>query len=441
MNRHRKDARSPRPGAGLARRSFLRGLGGSLLALPFLEAFEPSMAEAQTAPKRIVFLTTPNGTNPATHWPTGSGSSFTLSPILSPLAAYQDRMVVLRGVDNLAAKATGINGHTDSVRCMLTGRMASNQANDDYTAAGGMSVDQHIANQIGGTCAFKSLEYVTDYIYAHPPNYSSFTGANQPVPFEDEPAELFNRVFGNFTLPADDPAAKALRDDRMSVLHGVYDNYKALDARLGSADRKRLEAHLDMVHDLEQKIGASVGADCTVPTEPGAGDHDWLLGLETLKHALACDLTRVATIRTEFWQGYGFLGVEGSYHDDYLHNVTNSPSAAQMVDAVKTHQAGKIAQIVDALASVPEGAGTLLDNTLVVWVDEFCHGYSHSHHEIPYVLISGSDRFFPMGRYIHYTNPVSTNRLLNSLVAAMDASGAGQFGDPQFDNAPLPELA
>jgi hypothetical protein len=424
----------------VSRRAVLRGLGGVLVGLPLLEYFDAPEADAQVAPKRLLIVTTPNGTNPATHWPSGSQTSFTLSPLLMPFEPYHDNLVVLRGVDNLAAEATGINGHTDAVRCMLTGRIAANFQNDDYTAGGGISVDQHIANDIGGTTALKSLEYVTDYIYSHPPNYCSFYSAGQPVPFEDEPALLFDRVFGDFTLPPNDPAVIARRENRESVLHSVYESYTALNKRLGSADRERLAAHLDMVKDLEQKMLQGVSAACVIPEQPtdsAGGD----VGIDVLVHALACDLTRVATIRTQFWDDYANLGITGSYHDDYLHNVTNSSTAAQKVDQVKTYQAGEVLKIIEKLRSIPEGTGTLFDSTLVVWIDEFCHGYAHAHNEIPYVLLCGSDRFFPMGRYIHYTNAVSTNRFLNSLIAAMDASGAGQFGDPQFNNTPLPELS
>jgi hypothetical protein len=423
------------------RRALLGGLGGALLGLPLLEAFSGNRASAQVAPKRLVILTTPNGTNPATHWPTGSGADFELSPILSPLAAYRDQMVVLRGVDNLAAMATNVNGHTDAVRCMLTGRAAANQSNDDYTAGGGISVDQHIAADIGADSKFRSLEYVTDHIYAHAPNYCSFYGASQPAPFEDEPRKLFDRVFGDLTVAPDDPVAIARREDRLSVLDGAMANYAALERKLGSADRQRLAGHLDMVRDLEAQIENAVGAACDVPGQPAEGETDPAIGLDILVRALACDLTRVVTIRNFFWDDYPQLGATGSYHDDWLHNVTSDPGAADMVDRVKTFQAERIASILDRLRDVPEGEGTLLDSTLVVWVDEFCHAYAHRHDEVPWVLVSGADRFMPMGRYHHFTTPVSTNRVLNSLIAAMDAEGAGTFGDPEFDDEPLPELS
>ena len=115
------------------RRSMLRGLGGTIVGLPFLEHFAPREAQAAELPKRILFLTTPNGTDPAAHWPSGGETDFTLSNILSPLEPYRDRLLVLRGVDNLGAQNTGVNGHTDTVRCMLTGRVASNSSNDSVT--------------------------------------------------------------------------------------------------------------------------------------------------------------------------------------------------------------------------------------------------------------------------------------------------------------------
>lgn len=423
-----------------ARRALLSGIAGAAVGVPLLEWFSAGRAAAQVAPKRLVILTTPNGTNPAAHWPTGAGADFSLSTILAPFAEYRDQMVVLRGVDNLAASATNVNGHTDAVRCMLTGRAASNTSNDDYTAAGGISVDQHIANVVGAGTRFKSLELVTDYIYAHPQNYCSFYGASQPAPFEDEPARLFDRVFGDLGGPVDDPVAAARRVDRRSVLDGVYSSYAALDGRVSAADRQRLAAHLDQVRDLEVRITAEAAA-CAIPDRPAddAGGAD--LGMDLLVRALACDLTRVATIRNFFWDDWADLGATGSYHDDWLHNVTSTPEAADMVNAVKRKQAERVVQFLDKLRAVPEGDGTLLDGTLVVWIDEFCHGYAHRHDEVPYVMVTGSDRFMTPGRYHHFTTPVSTNRVLNSLVHLMDAGDAGEIGDPAFDNRPLAELA
>jgi hypothetical protein len=418
------------------RRALLRGLGGTIVGLPFLDHFAPREAHAAELPKRILFLTTPNGTDPNAHWPTGGETDYTLSSILSPLEPYRDRLLVLRGVDNLAAQNTGINGHTDTVRCMLTGRVASNFTNDDYTAGGGISVDQFIANDIGATTAFKSLEYVTSYIYEHAANYVSFYGPSQPVPFEDEPTKLWDRVFADFDVPADDPALLEKKANRKSVLHAVYDEYSALNPKLGVADRMRLEAHLDKVKDLEARLDDAAGLSCEAPPQPPA-EVDPELGLDVLVHALACDLTRVATVRLDFWDSYDFLGITGSYHDDYLHFVTQDPAKAAVVQQVKNYQCDQVRQIIDRLVAIPEGTGTLFDNTLVEWCDEFCHGYAHGHNEVPYVLASGSDRFFEMGRYLQHPNGVSNNRLWNALIGAMDAGGAGTFGDPVFDNTPL----
>jgi hypothetical protein len=200
-----------------------------------------------------------------------------------------------------------------------------------------------------------------------------------------------------------------------------------------------------MVRDLETRVTQppSVGATCTVPGRPSnnafESNPDNKAGFDLLAYALSCDLTRVATLG---WQEccYGYLGVKGSYHDDYLHHVLDGGVAQSWVHKIKTYETGLVAYLCDKLKSIPEGGGTLFDNTLVVWCDEFCHGYEHKHHEIPYVLLSGSDRFFKMGRFLDFgPGGASNNQLWLSIRDAMGVTG--DFGDPQFGSTPLSRLA
>ena len=423
---------STNPARGLGRRALLVGAGGVCVGLPFLGG--RSHAADATVPKRIVFLVSDNGTNPEAHWPTGSEHDFSLGQIMQPLEPWADRLIVARGVDNQAAMATGINGHTDAVRCMFTGRIAANFDNVDYTAAGGISIDQFIANRVGQDTMFPSLEFLYGYGYT---NFTSFYDANQPVPFELEPQALWDRVFAGVEAPDEpDPALLELKADRKSVLDAVADQYATVSGRLGSVDRQRLDLHLEMVRDLERRITESgVSSACVVPERPTG--YDDTVGMDLIAYALSCDLTRVATIG---WSevGEGFPGVNGSYHDDYLHLVYDSADAQAIVNSVKTWQCEQIAYFVDKLASIPEGDGTVLDNTLIVWADEFCHGYSHEHREVPYVLVSGSDTFFSMGRYLEFASPRSNNELWIALAHAFGIDEP--FGDPQFGDAPLPGL-
>ncbi len=422
------------------RRSLLKLMGGAALGLPFLECFGDGLAHAYTPPKRLLFLFTHNGTDPRIHWPTGSETSFTLGEMMQPLLPYQQDLIVLHGVDNQAAMAMSINGHTDAVRCMLTGRAATNQSNTDYTAGGGPSIDQFIANQIGTTTPFKSVEYQTQYVYANPTTYANFYAANQPIPYHHEPYKLFTQLFAGVQTGTEDPAFGAQRLDRQSVLDGVYQNYGLAMKRVGASDRQRLEAHLDRVRDLEQQILAEVGPSCVVPPAPHENPQQASAdsGIACVVNALGCDLTRVASININQY-GFQNLGISASnYHDDSLHNVLASETAAADVKIVKQWQHSRVAYVLDQLRAIPDGNGTLFDNTLVVYADEFCHGYAHQHHEVPYVLFCGSNRFFEMGRYLRYTTPVGNNGLWLSLRDAMGATG--DFGDPQFGDAPLPGL-
>ena len=425
------------------RRMFLRGLGGAALGLPFLDSLArtSSTAQAQTSefPKRLIFLVTNNGTNPETHWPTGNGSDFSLGPIMAPLQTYKNNMVVLRGVDNQAAMATRFNGHADAIRCMLTGRTATRgpdgQFVRDEATGGGISIDQFVAQQIGETSVVQSLEYEQSYQYDKPTNYVSFYGQNSPVPFEDEADKLFRRVFGEREVDVSDADRLARVADQRSVLDAVLAQYGQLQRRVSSADRRRLARHADTLRSLERRLGAGAAAICVPPSQP-TDKRDWEAGLDVVAHAFACDLTRVATVKLR--QDSSGLGVVGSYHDDYLHHVTRDPEAARIVTAVKTRLSQRVAEFIERLRNLPEGEGSVFDNTLVVWADEFCHGYQHRHHEVPYVLLSGSNRFTEMGRYIHYTAPVSNNRLWLSIRDMLGASG--DFGDPEFGSTPLAEL-
>lgn len=432
----------------IGRRAWLAGAGSLCVGLPFLPSFGHAGSfgaggRAMAAPpKRVVFLVTANGTNPKTHWPTGNETDFTLGQIMTPLDPYKDRMVVLRGVDNKAAMATGINGHTDAIRCMFTGRKAANNDNVDYTAAGGISIDQFIANDVGASTMFKSLEFERGVYASTWPNWTSFYGASQPAPFESDAQKFWDRIFAGVQEPGEpDPALVQLQADRKSVLDAVQEQYGALQKRVSADDKQRLDAHLEMVRDLERRIAdTDLSSACIVPGRPATNtmEDGSLEGIDLVAYALSCDLTRVATIAFRH-SGYGFLGVTGSYHDDWLHHVNSDPAAETVVNTVKTWECEQVLYVLDKLASIPEGTGTLLDNTLVVWSDEFCHGYAHQHHEVPYVLVSGSDNFFEMGRYLQFGTARSNNELWISIAQAMGVDGA--FGDPQFGSTPLPGLA
>jgi len=442
------------------RRAVLRGLGGITVGLPFLEALGcrkdgaldlsglSQRADAAGPPKRIVFFMTENGTDPRVHFPIGSETSFTFPEITAPLEPLKSNLIFTKGIDNTVASLKGEDGqdpntHYSSWACQLTGRRAA-KGGTDYSASGGISLDQFLANQIGTATKFKSLEFGYSSYY-HSDITISFYGANQPVPPEGRPDRFFDRVFSGVSSDpggGPDPALVRLREDRMSVLDAVKPRFTAMQPRLSTADRHRLDEHLAKIRDLEKRISEPppITASCVKP--PAASGKEFPatddVGLDLMAYALGCDLTRVATVMFNIGD-YHFLGVPGSYHDDWLHHVLESSEATGHVRKVKRWIASRLVDFVEKLKAIPEGDGTVFDNTLVVWCDEYCHGYNHKIHEIPYVLLSGKDRFFKMGRFLDYGSGVPNNQLWLSIRDAMGATG--DFGDPAIATSPLPRIA
>lgn len=440
----------------LSRRTVLRGAGGIAIGLPLLEIMgcsgrsrsfgnteEVSTRGLDGQPKRLVLFYTQNGTIPDLFWPTGSESSFQLSPILSPLASYRSKLLVLKGIDNAAAIATtalpgGFN-HSDAVACAATGRISARPGSFEH--GGGISIDQHVANTIGTTTRLKSLEFGVE-IY---PNVISYSGPAQPIPYEGEPANIYDRMFLDYQPPGGDPALTRLRADRRSIIDGVAENFTSLNRKLGRSDRQRLDMHLTMLRDVERRLGAPQPAGCSRPPRPGPYRDDPAptgeTHLDILALAFACDFTRVCSIGWgEGWYWRPPLSFPYTdYHANIVHYAEENQEARNAVARVKTEYARRLAYLLDRLASMPEGTGTVLDNTLLIWLDEFQVGARHAHECLPYVMIGSPGQYFRTGRFIEYTNRPANNRLWISVMNAMGLPG-NNFGDPAFGNTPLPNL-
>jgi hypothetical protein len=303
--------------------------------------------------------------------------------------------------------------------------------------AGGISIDQHVANAVGTTSRLRSLEFGVYWPYSS----ISFYGQRQPVPYEDNPANIYDRMFLDYLPPGSDLALAKLRADRRSMLDAVAQNFEILNRRLGRSDRQRLDMHLTMLRDVERRLATS-SATCSQPARPPDMRDDPAVGqthMDLLALALACDFTRVGSM---VWADAGYerppLSISGDYHGDVVHYTGVSQAARDTVTRVKTMYANQFKYLLDRLNSLPEGSGTVLDNTVLVWLDEFMVGADHSHENLPYVLAGGAP-YFRTGRFIEYTDRPANNRLWISVMNAMGIPG-NNFGDPAFGNSPLPNL-
>ncbi|HVY27011.1 MAG TPA: DUF1552 domain-containing protein [Polyangiaceae bacterium] len=443
-----------------SRRNLLRAASGAAIALPLL----PSMrgrASAQTAetPKRFVTMYTPNGVIHEDWWPTNvkNEGEFDLSVSHAPLKAYQDRLLILGGIEmKVASTGTAPGGpHQRGIGGLFTNMTLGEGAFVDgcgRTAgwATGISVDQRIANVIGAQSPVASLQLGVRATENDVQGRISYAGPGMPLPPLATPLDVYTRVFGNFMPPSTTPdqdAARALLAQRKSVLDAVASEFSALETRLSSQDKQTLDAHLTLVRDVERRLSLGIG-DCAKPDEPptldpvSETDMPTIanLHLDLLAIAFACDLTRVASFEISTALNrirYPWVKSIGEGHALSHAGVSDADARLQLT-ARQTWHSSLIARLFDRLAIIAEGDGSVLDSTLLFWGNEVSMGTTHSHDNMPF-LLGGGTWAFKTGRYLQYKGD-SHGNLLVSLLNAMGVPDT-TFGNPEFCTGALSGLA
>jgi len=432
------------------RREFLRDLGISAAALPFILNL-PSLAAAEEGRRkqRMIVMFSPDGVVPNTFWPDEVGETFTFKESLKPLEPLRDKTLVLHGVCD-RVRGDGDN-HMRGIGCLLTGveLFPGNIQGGSDTPAGwssGISIDQEIKNFLQKDPAtrtrFGSLELgVMVPERADTWTRMSYTGPNKPVAPIDNPYQLFTKLYGR---AKDQENLKSVMDDLREDLDKVR-------AKVGAEDRQILEEHATLVREMEQELRASndKGVGHAVPVlEPGVReDNDNMpklskLQIDLLVNSFAADFARVATFQYTNSVGQArmrWLDIQEGQHD-LSHKPDSDTDAQDKLTRINQWYCSQLAYLAQRLAETPEpgGGGSLLDNTLIVWTNELGKGNSHTLDNIPFVLV-GNGLGFKMGRSLKYPR-VPHNRLLLSL-----AHGFGhridRFGNPDFcGDGPLPNL-
>lgn len=433
------------------RRAFLGAAGATAITLPFWRALRGE-AQGATYPKRLLLVFSPNGTWPGEFFPDGGERDFSFRRILAPLEPYRNKVMVLEGVHQRITSVGPGDGHQKGMGCLWTGvellpgsTMGGCDSCPPVSFPGGPSVDQHVALAIGNETPFRSVELGMDngnnenvwtrMIYDRPGN---------PLPPEDDPLQAFGRLFGN--LEQDPTEGDRLRTLRQSVLDFAQEDFQRLSPRLGTADRQRLDSHLTSVRELERRLQAmpNIGASCVIPNIPDPGalndDDNNPAVLQAMTDmtvmAFACDLTRVASLQWNNSVGqssFPWLGFNDRHHD-LSHEGDSNGEAVEKIIRINEWYAEQFAELLRQLDSIPEGDGTLLDNTLVVWGNELGKGNSHTRNNIPWVLAGGGAGAIEMGRYLSFDG-ASHCDLLTSICHAFGVEES--FGDSRFANGPL----
>lgn len=435
--------------AALTRRHLLASLGGTAAMVPLLES---TRAHAAEIPKRVLFVFSPNGTIYNEWAPTGTETDFQFRRILKPLDDHKKDLLILDNVKNEAAHHGPGDGHMQGMGTWLTatellgGTEFKCGGTDPCSGwGGGISIDQHIANTLKPPTKFKSLELAVRAGGASIWSRMAYAASDRPIAPAEDPGSVYTRVFGDFQL--DVAAIERNRSQRKSVLGFVDKRLKALKPRLPSEDQIKIEAHIDNLRDIELRLNVDgAGAGCSKPEavakyDAGANDNfPKTLKLQTdlLVRSFACDMTRVATLqwsRSVGGETHKWIGITDKDHHSLSHDGDGDAASQEKLIKINTWYAEQFAYLLQQMKLVKEGAGTMLDNTVILWGNELGKGNSHSRDKVPYVMAGSAGGYFKTGRFLKYNNDSHSN-LLVSIANAMGVP-INSFGNPKYCTGPL----
>ena len=415
----------------LPRRTVLRGLGAAL-ALPLLDGMVPALSAIRNTPaagmRRFGVLYVPNGMAMEYWTPKGDGAAFELSPILRPMEAHRDRMLVLSGLH----PGMGGGAHAGASTKFLTG--VPGRMTDGTGIRSGTSIDQLLGQELGKETQLATLELGLDsrdfagscdagYACAYT-NTISWRNPTTPLPMENNPRVVFERLFGD--SGSTDPAVRKARiaEDR-SILDSVTGKVDDLQRGLGAGDRRKITQYLDAVRDVERRIQrAEEQSDRDLPLVqqpagvPAAFDEYMRLMFELQRLAWQTDLTRVATFmvgREISGRTYNEIGIPDAHHP--LSHHLDDPEKIATMSKINTYHVSLFAEFVDTLRATPDGDGSLLDHTLLLYGAGMSNSNAHAAIDLPIMLVGGAGGSLPGGRHLTYAKDTP---MANLLVAIMD---------------------
>ena len=406
----------------LPRRTILRGLGATI-ALPFLDAMAPALtATARSAANpvpRLGFFYVPNGMFLPNFHPKGpGGKNFELSPTLTPLEPFRDQLVVLSGLSNRGVVSPNEGGgvHTRAHGGWLSGILPKRTEGADLLA--GKTIDQYAADKLGAETSLRSLELTTDtnfrvgncengYSCAYV-NSTSWLTSTMPLPHERDPRVVFQRMFGD---GGSIEARLAQMKTDQSILDSVTDSIGRLEKRLGLRDRTTVEEFLDTVRGIEQRIQRTEQNAAIAPLpdlDQPAGVPDEYEDHVTLLHdllvlAYQADVTRVSCMqmsRELSGRSYPEIGVPEGHHTVSHHQL--DPHNMEQYTKINTYHMTLFARLLEKLRATPDGDGTLLDHSIMLWGAAMGDGDHHTPYDLPITLVGGGCGTLEGNRHLKY---------------------------------------
>jgi len=439
----------------LPRRTFLKATGCTL-ALPLLDAMAPAgTAFASTAAgavkPRFVGIFFPHGMAPGYWVPEKEGAIDRLPLIMEGLKNVKDQAVIMSGLWSKSAEPPeGTTGSDHWVAAaFLTGIKPRKTAGSDATV-GSPTIDQQIARKIGQETLLPSLQLACEDPNSSSSNcgegYScSYTNSiswvevpaprnepyvhTSPLPMELNPQTVFERLFGSGMTP-EERAARIKQNQ--SILDSILGQLQSLTRELGASDRRTVSQYTDEIREIERRIQLAAKASATIPEIPlpsgipESFDEHIKLHWDLTALAFRADITRVVTLlgaRDLTARSYAFPkselfpngGVSGGFHGGSHHQ--EDPVQIRRYADINRYHVSTLAYLAEKLKATPEGDGTLLDQSLILYGTNMGNSNQHQHYDVPHVLVGGLGGKLKGGRHLAYERKtVTTGNLLLSVL-------------------------
>jgi len=442
----------------LPRRTFLRGLGATM-ALPLLDSMVPRLSvqaahAATKTPVRLGYVYTPNGIigacdkspRPFMWTPKTTGANFEFSPTMKVLEPYRDQLNVFSGLAQVTGRALGDGpgDHARATATFLTGVHPYKTGGADFKL--GISADQIAAKELGRYTQLSSIELGLeaqplagncDSGYTCAYMSMSWRGPTSPLPAEINPRAVFERLFGDGD--STDPKTRMTRlESQKSVLDYVTGSLSRLRMKVGTGDKRKLEEYLEAVRDIERRIQLAeqqnVLAQLPHMERPSAIPDDYeqyttlMMDLQVI--AWQTDMTRVASFmlgRDGSNRPYREIGIPDGHHSISHHQ--NDPERVEKLIKIDELHVAMFAYLLKRLQETPDGDGTLLDHSLIVFGSSLSESNIHTHDDLPIVLAGNANGQVNGNRHLVYPKETPLNNLFLNMFDAADVPPLESFGD------------
>jgi hypothetical protein len=401
----------------LSRRTVLQGVGAAI-ALPLLDAMNPAgVAWAQTAagkaPHRLAFVGFPHGAVMRHFKPEQTGRDYTMTRILEPLAPYREHMTIVTGLRNRPAESPEPHAYIEQTWLSCVAPKEAGVAGPDA----GVTADQLAARHIGQETRIPSLELTTSQRGAQ----LAWRTPTQSLPQEGNPRNVFYRLFGQ----GDDEAERAaILKETGSILDRVMAQTAGLQAKLGGQDRQAVDAYLDSVREIERRVQMAAEADTSnldIPEAPIGVPNDldahFALMFDLMALAFQADLTRVITFsmdREASMRTYNNLSISEAFHP--LSHHANDPGKQDRLAVIQTYHTKVFARFIDRLAKAPEGDGSLLDHSMVLYGSNMSDSNRHNNDPLPSAILGHAHGRIKGGQHLSYAQDSRHSNLLLTLL-------------------------